>query len=134
MLLVELSHGTYRLGIPCDQNNFPNHQRLSVPCDQNYFPNHWRLGIPCDQNNFTNHFCRLLLNMYLQQKMRIRWNATFSEYFTICNGVKQGGVISPVLFCIDIDGLLIELENSGVGCYMGSVFAGLLVMLMILNY
>ncbi len=48
----------------------------------------------------------------------------FSEYFTICNGVKQGGVISPVLFCIYIDGLLIELENSGVGCYMGSVFAG----------
>ncbi len=38
--------------------------------------------------------------------------------------VKQGGVISPVSFCIYIDGLLIELENSGVRCYMGSVFAG----------
>ncbi len=33
-------------------------------------------------------YCRLLLNMYLQQKLRIRWNATFSEYFTICDGVK----------------------------------------------
>ncbi len=33
-------------------------------------------------------YCRLLLNMYLQQKLRIRWNATFSEYF-ICNGVKH---------------------------------------------
>ncbi len=69
-------------------------------------------------------YCRLLLNMYLQQKLTIRWNATFSEYFTICNDVKQGGFISPVLFCIYIGGLLIELENSGVGCYMGSVFAG----------
>ncbi len=39
--------------------------------------------------------------------------------------MKQGGVISPVLFCIYIDGLLIELENSGVGCYMESVFAGI---------
>ncbi len=28
-----------------------------------------------------------------------------------------------VLFCIYIDILLIELENSGGGCYMGSVFA-----------
>ncbi len=37
--------------------------------------------------------------------------------------MKQGGVISPILFCIYVDGLLIELENSGVGCYMGSVFA-----------
>ncbi len=56
--------------------------------------------------------------------MRIRWNATFSEYFTICNWVKQGGVISPVLFCIYKDSLLIKLENSCVGYYMGSVFAG----------
>ncbi len=48
----------------------------------------------------------------------------FLGYFTICNGVKQGGVISPVLFCIDIDGLSIKVENSGVGCYMESVVAG----------
>ncbi len=47
----------------------------------------------------------------------------FSEYFTMCNRVKQSGVISPVIFCIYIDGLLIELENSHVGCLMGSVFA-----------
>ncbi len=37
--------------------------------------------------------------------------------------MKQSGVISPVLFGIYIDGLVNELENSGVGCYMGSVFA-----------
>ncbi len=30
-----------------------------------------------------------------------------------------GGVISPILFCIYIDGLLVELEKSGVGCFMG---------------
>ncbi len=71
-----------------------------------------------DRVNYFKHFnvlldrgvcsmyCRLLLNVYLQQKLRIRWNATFFEYFIICNGVKQGGVISPVLFCIYIDGLL----------------------------
>lgn len=69
-------------------------------------------------------YCRLLLNMYLQQKLRIRWNTTYSDYFNIRNGVKQGGVISPVLFCVYIDGLLVELEKCGVGCYMGSVFAG----------
>ncbi len=79
-------------------------------------------------------YCRLLLNMYLQQTLGIRWKATFSEYFKICNGVKQGGVILPVLFCIYMDGLLIELENSIVGCYMGVCLLALLVMLMILNY
>ncbi len=38
--------------------------------------------------------------------------------------MKQGGVISPVLFHIYIDGLLIELEKTGVGYHMGNVFAG----------
>ena len=69
-------------------------------------------------------YCRLLLNMYVNQKLRVRWNNTHSPYFNVTNGVKQGGVISPILFCIYMDGLLNELANSEVGCYMGGVFAG----------
>ncbi len=38
--------------------------------------------------------------MYLNQKLRIRWNSTHSQYFNVSNGVKQGGVISPILFYI----------------------------------
>ncbi len=36
----------------------------------------------------------------------------------------QGGVISLIVFCIYMDGILNELANSSVGCYMGGVFAG----------
>ncbi len=38
--------------------------------------------------------------------------------------VFSRGVISPILFYIYMDGLLNEWANSGVGCYMGGVFAG----------
>ena len=62
--------------------------------------------------------------MYLNQSLRIKWNSVYTDYFSVCNGVKKGGVISPVLFCVYIDGLLKELEGCGVGCYMGKVFAG----------
>ena len=41
-------------------------------------------------------------------------------------GVRQGGVLSPYLFALYLDGLLEELPNSGVGCYWGSSFVGAL--------
>ena len=40
------------------------------------------------------------------------------------NGVKQGGVLSPVLFCIYMDELIGRLEKSGFGCYIGKQFYG----------
>ena len=41
-----------------------------------------------------------------------------SEYFTMENRVKQGGVISPIFFSIYIDPLLLQLRNSGYGCHI----------------
>jgi hypothetical protein len=49
-----------------------------------------------------------------------------SEYFRATNGVKQGAVLSPILFCIYIDDLLLLLSKVGVGCYIGSRFTGAL--------
>ena len=38
--------------------------------------------------------------------------------------VKQGGVLSPVLFPVYINDLFEILENDGVGCQIGSHFVG----------
>jgi hypothetical protein len=40
--------------------------------------------------------------------------------------VKQGGVLSPILFTIYIDELLERLKCSKVGCYIGNIFMGAL--------
>ena len=42
------------------------------------------------------------------------------------NGVKQGGVLSPVLFCVYIDDLLHTIARSKEGCYIGQMFVGVL--------
>ena len=42
------------------------------------------------------------------------------------HGVKQGGVLSPVLFCLYIDGLLVALSKAGVECFSGNNFVGAL--------
>ena len=36
------------------------------------------------------------------QNLRVKWNNMYSDYFSVTNGVKQGGIISPLLFCIYI--------------------------------
>ena len=42
------------------------------------------------------------------------------------NGVKQGGVISCLLFNLYIESLLVQLSNSGYGCHIAGVEAGAL--------
>ena len=73
---------------------------------------------------------RFLLNMYVGHVTRVEWNGIRSDNFSVCNGVKQGGIVSPVLFpvlfCLYIDGLLQSLANLGVGCTIGEVFVGVL--------
>jgi len=73
-----------------------------------------------------HEYLRLLLNMYTNHVTRVSWNGISSTKFSVKNGVKQGGVISPVLFCIYIDKLLLQLSKSGFGCFIGEVFLGAL--------
>ena len=52
---------------------------------------------------------RLILDSYIRQKSCVLWNNVKSRYFTMSNGVKQGGVISPIFFSLSIDPLLDRL-------------------------
>ena len=70
---------------------------------------------------------RLLLFMYTNQTLRVKWGSVMSESFTVMTGVKQGGVLSPVLFAVYTDGLIIRLQERGIGCHMGGHYAGALV-------
>ena len=42
------------------------------------------------------------------------------------NGVKQGVVLSPILYAVYTDGLIERLQQNEVGCHMGSRFTGVL--------
>ena len=69
------------------------------------------------------HFCfiRLILDAYTGQQSRVSWNTCVSEYFPVCNEMKQGGVLVPTLF----SKLLIKLM-SGYGCDLIGIYMGTL--------
>ena len=62
---------------------------------------------------------RFLMFWYKHQTMSVRWNGVLSESFHVSNGVRQGGVLSPVLFSVYVNGLLCKLKDSGDGCHLG---------------
>ena len=51
-----------------------------------------------------------------KQEICIQWDNETSTRFTISNGVRQGGILSPILFSIDMDDLSLILPESGIGC------------------
>ena len=69
---------------------------------------------------------KLLFNMYSQQTMTVQWGDVTSDAFKTSNGVKQGGVLSPILFTLYIDILFSRLKSCGFGCYIGQSFVGAL--------
>ena len=50
---------------------------------------------------------RVLICLYTGHMVRVAWNGVQSKYFG-CYGVKQGGVLSPILYLLYNDGLLVR--------------------------
>jgi hypothetical protein len=69
-------------------------------------------------------YCRILAFMYTHQTLRVKWNGFFLDTFGVLNGVKQGGVLSPILFYLYIDELFVCLKNSQIDCYIDDMYVG----------
>ena len=52
--------------------------------------------------------------------MYVRWNNVMSSGFKVSNGVCQGGIVSPYLFCVYADELSRMLNNVNAGCFVGA--------------
>ena len=61
-------------------------------------------------------------HVYIFKKMQVRYGTAMSSHFNISKGVKQGGVLSPILFTIYIDNLIIQLRKLNIGCKNWQIF------------
>ena len=55
--------------------------------------------------------------------MAVDIKVTGRKYW-IKQGVKQGAVLSPLLYSLFVNDLLVELEQSGLGMRMDNIFCG----------
>ena len=72
---------------------------------------HRKLFQKLNQRNLTSIF-----TMYVSQSANVRWGKEVSNSFRITNGVKQGAVLSAILFCVYIDELITKLRRNKTGC------------------
>ena len=69
---------------------------------------------------------RFLLDAHIRQEARVIWNSCKSQYVRVKNGVKQGRVISQIVFNLYIDRLLLCLQRSGLRCHINNTYMGAL--------
>ena len=63
---------------------------------------------------------KVLVQWYCNQSMCVRWGSVFSDFFLVNNGVRQGGILSPLLFNIYINELSESLSKLPIGCCCGN--------------
>jgi exonuclease III len=68
----------------------------------------------------------VFLCWFLKLNGEVIWNGMFSSVFFMKSGVGQGRINSPWFFNVYINDLIVNLRNSGFGCYIGCLYAGCL--------
>ena len=67
--------------------------------------NHWALFKKLLKQLISVIIIRILMFCHCKQEICIKWDNRTSTCFTITNGVRQGGILSPTLFSIYMDDL-----------------------------
>ena len=79
------------------------------------------------ERNVPLVFLDILIYWYLDLQCRVRWGETCSSWFSILAGVRQGGILSPDLYCIYVDDLSNILKRHGIGCHIRGIFLSILL-------
>ena len=82
---------------------------------------HFILGQQLLKRNVPPDIVLLLMHYFRNQQARVCWNGGQGGYSYINKGVRQGGIVSPFLFKLYIDGLIERISLSNVGCMLGLI-------------
>ena len=90
--------------------------------------NHHKLFTKLKHRGVPGSIIHILAYWYGRQtiknvcKIYVKWGSILSSPFRVGNGVRQGGLLSPSLFSLNMDDLSGQLRDCGTGCMMGNTF------------
>ena len=89
--------------------------------------NHGKLFAKLLERGVPSYIIRILQFWYSHQTMQVRWGMSISTPIYVSNGVRQGGVLSPLLFNLYMDHLSVELKECRTGCLVGDSLINLML-------
>ncbi len=87
--------------------------------------NHFILKKKLYNTDVDHQLWRIVDDMYVGLSEVIRWKSQFSRPFLIKQGVKQGGILSPVLYKLYVNDLLSSIEKADFGAHIGITAAAI---------
>ena len=78
------------------------------------------------EKNISPFIINTLDMLYRNQNIHINFNSFLSTPWKITNGLRQGGILSPALFCLYIDDILVRISKLQVGCRLSNYNLNLL--------
>ena len=86
----------------------------------------WHPGLMMKLHNkkIQPYLWHLFQSWYSSMSSSVLWYSNISRKFSLKQGIRQGAILSPLLYSVFVDELLDQLCNSGLGVSLNGVFCG----------
>ena len=90
--------------------------------------NHFKLFTTLVQTGLPKSVVDIIINWYSKLSATVRWNGQNStSSFPVLSGVRQGGILSPILFNVYINCMITNLRKLDYGCHVHNIFIGCII-------
>ena len=86
--------------------------------------NHFKLFSILIKQGLPKYFVNTLINWYSRISVRVKWSNSLSAELRVLSGVRQGGVLSGILFNLYVNNILTSLRKSDLGCHIKNLYVG----------